>query len=185
MERIKQVYRVLSGEAQPAEKEDLQQWIDADPLNREEYMNIKLLWENSALHASSSTELRRGFREIKRRIGVRTSRRPIEALTMLVMISLFTAFVALSVYISFVLTAKQPPVQMQFEAVALGQVCKTMEQSYGIKISMPSQLAGCKFSGSFYNEPTEKAIASLTKNLGITFRKIDSKSYLISGHNCQ
>jgi ferric-dicitrate binding protein FerR (iron transport regulator) len=185
MERVKQIYRALSGEALPAEKEHLQQWIDANPLNREEYMDIKLLWENKFLLASSSTEIKQGLRKIKRRIGVRSSSRPMRALTMLVMISLFTALLTLSVYVSFVLTAKQPPVRMQFEAVALEQVCKTMEQSYGIKISMPAQLGDCKFSGSFYNEPTEKAITSLTENLGISFRKIDSKSYSISGRNCQ
>lgn len=185
MERIDQIYRVLSGTATAADQADLHRWIDADELNREEYLNLKLLWENTQSSSHDPKELERGIRRIRGRIKVRTTGASAAAVKLLMVISLVAAVIAVSFYLSRVYTDKHNLVRMQFEDTALGEVCNTMELSYGMKISLTPPIAGCKFSGSFYNEPTEKALTAIASKLGLAVSKTGSRSYSISGDNCR
>lgn len=48
------VTRVLSGEASPAEQEELRQWLDEDPRHKEFYRNIELNWKQDPERSSET-----------------------------------------------------------------------------------------------------------------------------------
>lgn len=67
MDRVPLIYKVLSGEANHHEKTELNDWIAQDKGNKEEYEDIKLLWENSPA-TKHSIEMEAEFDRIKQRM---------------------------------------------------------------------------------------------------------------------
>lgn len=67
MDRVPLIYKVLSGEANHHEKTELNDWIAQDKGNKEEYEDIKLLWENSPA-TKHSIEMEAEFDKIKQRM---------------------------------------------------------------------------------------------------------------------
>jgi ferric-dicitrate binding protein FerR (iron transport regulator) len=71
MDRVALIYRFLSGEASQSEKQELDEWIAKSEANREEFEDIKLLWENSPLPSDTEQD-ENGFEKIRQRIQQQT-----------------------------------------------------------------------------------------------------------------
>jgi len=75
MDKVKLIFRVVSGEASDEEKFILNNWIEYSDENREEYINIKLLLENRAEEEDSDIE----FPERLAKMMERTSHQSIQS----------------------------------------------------------------------------------------------------------
>jgi len=56
MDGVKLIFRVLSGDASDEEKVQLDNWISQSDGNKEEYLYVKLLWENRPVEDESNVE---------------------------------------------------------------------------------------------------------------------------------
>ena len=75
MEVVSLTYKVLSGQADASEREQLEEWIAQSEANRREFEDIKLLWENSISNAHGSQTHDSGFEKVRSRLKERLARK--------------------------------------------------------------------------------------------------------------
>lgn len=64
------IAKVLSGRATPVEKQQLQQWIEAGPANRQEYEELARIWEESVhLATAQSFDTEAGWAKLAARVS--------------------------------------------------------------------------------------------------------------------
>lgn len=75
MEVVSLTYRVLSGQANASEREQLEKWIAQSEENRREFEDIKLLWENSAIGEKKGQTNDSGFEKVRSRLKEKLAKR--------------------------------------------------------------------------------------------------------------
>ena len=75
MEVVSLTYKVLSGQANESEKEELDRWIAQSEANRREFEDIRLLWENSATRENGDETNDSGFEEVRSRLKKRVAKK--------------------------------------------------------------------------------------------------------------
>jgi transmembrane sensor len=84
------IYRVLSGDASPEEKLQLEQWRALSDANRIEYEDIKTLWEcsrDTETKDLSDEEFKRGWKQIKQRmLAIQQRRRRVRVIIVILIL---------------------------------------------------------------------------------------------------
>lgn len=182
MDRVSLIYKVLLGEANPAEKQELEEWVKQNEANLEEFNDIKLLWENSPLLEESGQD-DFGFEKIRQRIqqGVRTKRR--------IRYIIYTCILII-VTVIFIVLIKQTWLSnsdgVQFKSTGINDVIKMLEHRYDIKIEVNnSELLKCQLTATFYNVyDKQMALKSIEHSLNVEFITQSKNNYRLNGNGC-
>lgn len=183
MDRISLIYKVLSGEASGEEKRELKEWIARSEANREEFDDIKLLWESSSTPADTDQEDDDGFEGIRKRMQqhLQRSRRMRYAISTGIL-----AVVAVILLVHLKQTWLRSSDSMQFNSASIRDVIQVLQETYDIKIEVSqSGLLDCKFSATFYNiNEKDAALRSIEHSLNVQFVADAKNRYHLVGNGC-
>lgn len=182
MDRVSLINKVLSGKANPSEKKELDDWVAKSEANREEFEDIKLLWENSAMPGDHHPEDDNGFEKIRQRIRQRFKlKRRIRYFINTITLAIVTVI--------FVLLLRQTwlssPDGVQFNDTRMNEVIKILEEKYDIKIDVGnSELLKCQFTATFYKIDMQLALKSIEHSLNVEFIVQRKSRYNLIGNDC-
>ncbi|MDQ2656357.1 MAG: DUF4974 domain-containing protein [Bacteroidota bacterium] len=162
------IYKVLSGEADEAEKKEVRTWIDMNPRNAEEFDDIRLVYEAELNFdesvISGDDSLDDGWLNLQQRIfrfkRQQHSRDLVKTLATATLISTIV-FAAIFYYVSSNATLAYQDVdsitstallsdKLAFQDATLESVFDVLHSRYGIKIRVNNaEVTACKFSGTF------------------------------------
>lgn len=182
MDRVSLIYKVLSGEANPSEQRELEDWIAKSEANREEFEDIKLLWENSSMTNEHPQEDDSGFEKIRQlmqhRLTVKKRFR----------YALYTVILAI-VTVLFVLLFRQTWLSTthgaRFNNAQMNEVVTVLEKQYDIKIDVDNlKLLHCQLTATFYKVNEEMALKSIEHSLNVEFIVRSRSKYSLIGNDC-
>jgi len=182
MDRVALIYKVLSGEASLDEKQELDEWIAKSETNREEFEDIKLLWEISPLPSDAEQD-ENGFDKIRQRIQQRFRRKKqIRAV-------LYTCIVITLAVLFFLLlrqTWLRNPDGVQFNDTGMKEVIRMLENKYHIQIEVNNpELLKCHFTATLYKiQDKQTALRSIEHSLDVAFIAQSKRKYNLVGNGC-
>lgn len=173
MDRVALIYRVLSGEAQAWEREELNEWMTRSEANRREFEDIRLLWE-----FSREVEDQTGgdeFKTIQRRVR-RRSTGSMMAGGVVLIAAIVTGVIA------FRGTAQIPEL-MYFQRASLHEVAQAMERAYGIEIDIDSDTnATLAYTATLFRVKDKRiALRSIEHSLNVRFVEDGKHRYTVVG----
>lgn len=182
MDRVSLIYKVLSGEANPSEQKELEDWIAKSEANREEFEDIKLLWENSIMAGDYPQEDDNGFEKIKQRMHNRLKKKR------RLRYALYTIILAM-VVVLFVLLLRQTWLSTRhgarFNNAQMNEVVTFLEKQYHIKIDVDNaKLLHCPLTATFYKVDEQMALKSIEHSLNVKFIVQSRSKYSLTGNDC-
>lgn len=181
--------RVLSGTATAEEVARFEAWR-SDPVNKEEYEDLKLLWEfsrDNATRRKNDPNFYDGLYRIKEMIESRKSFwSRIDWKSYLTMLALAISVTTL-VYCCITYKAHGDVQQIILkDGKTVRELIVVLEKKYHVSIKTESTiLLTCSFSGSFNSTATlTDVLNSLQKVSGLTYEQTDKKHYIIKGTGC-
>lgn len=182
MDRVALIYKVLSGEASLDEKQELDEWIAKSETNREEFEDIKLLWEISPLPSDAEQD-ENGFDKIRQRIQQRSRRKKqIRAV--------LYACIVITLAVLFFLLLRQTwlrnPDGVQFNHTGMKDVIRMLENKYHIQIEVNNpELLKCHFTATLYKiQDKQTALRSIEHSLDVAFIAQSKRKYNLVGNVC-
>lgn len=182
MDRVALIYKVLSGEASLDEKQELDEWVAKSEANREEFEDIKLLWENSPL-APDTKQDDNGFENIRQRIQQRSLRKKLIR-------SIIYACIVVTLAALFFLLLRQTWFRnqdgVQFNNTRMKEVIKVLEHEYQIQIEVNNpKLLKCHFTATLYKvKDKQTALRSIEHSLDVAFIAQSKRKYSLVGNGC-
>lgn len=166
MDYVNLIYKVLSGQATETDQEKLRKWLAKAPANKEEYEDIKRVYQADQnfeeREANRDEKFYDDFRNVLVRIDrIKRQRRITRwAITMLTSI-LITVLIAIGWdqmhQPTTTTTATKDAVSIQlatdlvFEEVTILEIFETLESDYQVTIQASNKnLLACRFTGTFY-----------------------------------
>lgn len=184
MDRTSLILRVLSGEATETEKTALNTWIELSKANREEYLDIKLLWENgwatTEIPEGPDDPFYDGLRRIREKMTIISKRQRRKRLSFIA-----TAGVMVAVVILFLVRGGEESKLLKFEDATLEYVVSILERRYELTIAVKDErVLKCRFSGTFYGSTGREAVRSVAENLSLQYETISQDEFRITGKGC-
>ncbi|MBX2968317.1 MAG: DUF4974 domain-containing protein [Cyclobacteriaceae bacterium] len=176
MDRVSYIYRVLSGVASEVEKQELEDWIAMNPENKEEFENIRLLWESEQHTKSvSSQESDRDFEKLNTLIKQQQVRKKRIRAYLYALIILILTLIGMA----WLNRSGQGLPGYRFDEVALKNVIAVLESRYDIQIEVPNpELLQCLYSGSFFRTKQEgEVLRAMEQVLDVTFVALTDTQY--------
>lgn len=184
MEKTLLIFKVLSGDATPDERAELDQWIAQSEANRTEYEDIKLLWDNSSVVSHTEDEhFFNGFARIKSKFRQKRAIRRRKRLMIWTSVIVATVLVTIALFIT---TDPASNVLVRFDDAPLAEVITVLETEFHIDIETDSgEILACKFTGTFYKKDNEQAlIRSLSHSLNLQYEIMNHHAYRLMGSGC-
>lgn len=174
MDRVALIYRVLSGEAQAWEREELNEWMTRSEANRREFEDIRLLWE-----FSREVEDQTGgdeFKTIQRRVRRRSTGSVMAGGVVLIAVAIVTGVIAFR-------STAQIPEFMYFQRASLHEVAQAMERAYGIEIDIDSDTnATLAYTATLFRVKDKRiALRSIEHSLNVRFIEDGKHRYTVVG----
>jgi len=183
MDRTSTIYRVISGQATPAEVRQIEKWIAENDSNRIEFEDIKLFYANAG---AAETDDRSDFGDLMPQINrlIRSKKEQIKKKRTLLII--FLSITGLVMFLAFYYSINRHTHLVKFENTPLQEVITTLEGEYDIQITTASDyLLQCRFSGSFYNQPAVEVIPCIASALNLKVSTTDEHNFFLTGEGCQ
>lgn len=177
METSERIFRVLNHTASPAEQQQLQQWVNADPQHAQVYENIRLLWQHT-LTTDHAHTVSLDFQIVQKKIQAHQRTKKIAwplAICLLLVITITLMY----------LFKKDTPQHLHFHQASLAQIATTLTKQYHIQLHVPPALQHCRFTGIIYNETPEEMLTFITANLDMTLHTIGNNTFSITGASCR
>lgn len=187
MNRQDIIYRALSGGATQSEQAELDAWIARSEANREEYEDLKLLWEVSR-GLSADTDADEGgdeaFGRIAKAVKARFRRKKRRRRAGRVGIALagFVAALTLAVY-----AAKESrPSVLEFRDASVQSVLHVIEREYGVEVRAEDDaLLACRFTGTFYRmDRPDDVLRHLSNAIKADIETAAPGRYRLKGSGC-
>lgn len=180
MSKSELIFKVLSNQATGQEIVELESWINESDDNREEYEDIKLLWDNSPENDTYEKDhsFYDGLKDIKQTIQRR--RRQRQARTVFLIIAFI---LILYLALSYMPSTRQP-LSIRLVDVPLSDLPLIFRERYNVKVSIPDNLVECQFSGVLYQESAVDALRIISESLDLTYSKIEKDSFVMVGKGC-
>ncbi len=181
MDRVSSIYKVLSGEASTLEKDELDEWVAESQANREEFEDIKLLWECAA-QGEHNIEVDTGFEKIKQRMQQQQrKKRQIQYIAFFVIL----AIIATAIVLIFRNTGTVKSNGLQFNGIGMVDAIRILERQYSIKVDVHnSELLKCEFSATFYKVDKHTVLKSIEDSMNLEFIDLRKNRYSLTGNNC-
>ena len=180
MDHLALIYKVLSRKATAQEKAGLESWILESAENRQEFEDIRLLWESSSsLHLSDDS----AFEAIKLRVkGQIKRKRRIGTVLSTFLLILFTSL------LGFVLkkTWFAPIEQISFDKTEMSEVIKVLEKRYRVEIQVNNpRILRCRYTAILSNVDDEHLVlTSIEHALNVKFIDHGKNKYNLVGGGC-
>lgn len=182
MDHVALIYKVLSQEATPNEKAELERWILESEENLQEFEDIKLLRESS-FSPDESVGDDSGFDRIKLRMKKHVKRkRRIRTLFSTLLLTLVTSFLV----ILLSKTWFAPLEQIRFEGMEMSEVIKVLEERYKIKIEVTNpRILSCQYTAILLKVDDEHLVlTSIEHSLNVKFIDQGRSRYNLVGNAC-
>lgn len=184
MEKTELIFKVLSKEATAQEVNELETWINLDPINKSDYEDLKILWEGHAAKINSAdSPTDDGFQRIRLAIRQKEKKKKI-AYIIGVGLLLVIFFTIIRFFVSREQERNNREVVVRFEHVTLASIASKFNEKYRVLLDVPVQLQACEFTGVLYNDSPEDALKFITESLNLEFSVINQHSYKIRGNGC-
>ncbi len=184
------VDKVLSGTASPAEKAQLEEWLNADVKHREEYEDLKTLWNYSKESdvKEKDPNFYEGLNRIKEIIELR--RRTIgkrDWKTYIAVLALVISIVAL-VYSCFSYIksyGNEKPIKIENRPLA--QVFELIQKKYQVTFHVTNkEILTCPFTGTFNaTAGLEDVLSTISRSTGLDLKKEVDARIKVSGTSCK
>jgi hypothetical protein len=187
MDRVSLIYKVLSGQASAAERNELAEWIGQSVENKAEFEDVKLLWASSkATGARDSDRFDEGFMKIRARIRAEIRRQN------WVRSGIRTAVIVLSGLILFLLSHHFRPGAsgaegLRFNDVSLEDAIGIIEDKYNIVIEVDdTDLLTCRLTLILFRvDSAPEVVTSLAHSLNAEAALLSDKRYRLTGRGCK
>jgi hypothetical protein len=187
MDRVSLIYKVLSGEASAAERNELAEWIGQSAENKAEFEDIKLLWASSkGTGARATYRFDEGFMKIKARMRAEIRRQN------WVRSGIRTAVIVLSGLILFLLFHHFRPGAsgaegLRFDGVSLEEAIGVLEDEYNIAIEVDDMdLLKCRLTLILFRvDSAPEVVTSLAQSVNAEAALLSDKRYRLSGRGCK
>jgi ferric-dicitrate binding protein FerR (iron transport regulator) len=182
MDKSIMMFKVLSGQATELEKKDLDIWITKSDANREEFYDLKLLWESSKEEQRQDNHFYDSLYKIQAKIRQRQSRKRTKFIVWIAPVAI--GLTGLLLY--FVSPLTQSPDNLRFNNAPLRLVVDALESKYYIQIEVENkEILTCQFTGSFYMvDNPQDAIRSICSALNLKYEVISGERYRLTGFGC-
>ncbi len=184
MDRVKQIFNVLSGRANPEEIAALQRWLNESEANREEYENIKLLWVNTIATNSKKQVNDSGFERLRRRMRAHTVRaRRIKVTAVAVFFSISAFFAG---YFPGTFQSGRSPRAWQFNQAKLVEVIPRLEKAFNISILVGHEsLLECRVTATLVEvKDVREAVSSIARSLNLHCAEKGDGIFELKGNGC-
>lgn len=183
MDRVSLIYRALAGEADPTEKKELDDWIAKSEANREEFEDIKLLWEFSETTPDHGQVDDRGFEKIKQQVMQRLKAKA------RLKHALYTIALAVAILILVLVTKWtwfSDLDSVQFNRTGLNEIIKELEKNYSIQIDVSNPgIQRCRLTATFYKVDDEQlTLKAIEQALNVEFIMSGKRKYNLRGSAC-
>jgi hypothetical protein len=185
MEKSELIFKVLSSEASSEEVKELDDWISLNASNKNEYEDLKLLWEGSreVNVINRDDTYRDGFQKIRSIISKRKRKK--KWLTAGIVILVAMAIMAIPYYlISSNRWQVNKNTSIKFNQVPLLEVIAVLEKEYSIEIIAPTKILDCEFTGSFYNDSAKDVVRSIAESMSMEYNRVDDNTFKLNGSGC-
>jgi ferric-dicitrate binding protein FerR (iron transport regulator) len=169
MDRVSLIYRVLANEADPTEKKELDDWIAKSEANREEFEDIKLLWEFSEMTPDHGQVDDRGFEKIKQQVMQRLKAKA-RLKHALYAIALAVAILILVLVTKWTWFSDSDSVQ--FNRTGLNEIIKELEKNYSIQIDVSKV------------DDEQLTLKAIEQALNVEFIMSGNRKYSLRGSAC-
>lgn len=182
MDRVSLIYKVLSEEAHPAEHRELEDWIAKSEANREEFEDIRLLWESSTMTDDPSLDVDSGFEKIKQRMQYRLKmKRRLRYALYTIILAIVTVLFVLLLSKTWLSTTNTT----RFHNAEMNEVVKFLEKKYDIRIDVDnSKLLHCQLTATFHKVNVQVAMQSIEHSLNVEFISQSNREYSLTGNDC-
>lgn len=186
MDRSKIIYDVLAGTAPEEKKQELEAWVAQSRGNREEYEDLRLLWDlsRSMEEGGRSRDYYEGLERIKIAIRARLGRRSRKLLT--VRIAGVLACVAFAVYVMFNPVKNSQSQWLEFHNEPLQNVLQTIEREYKVEVRTEgTSLLQCRFTGVFYRiDQPDQVVGAISQAIKADVESTAPGRYKLKGRGC-
>lgn len=184
MEKTQLIFKVLSKEATAQEVNELEAWINLDPINKYDYEDLKILWGGQAGIINSPGVLNDdGFQRIKLAIRKNQKKKKIAYIVSIGFLLVIFLFI-IHFFIKHYQEKSNSEVAIGFEYVALSRIASTFKEKYHVLLDIPAHLQSCEFTGVVYNDSPKDALKFITESLNLEFSIINSQSFKVWGQGC-
>jgi len=199
MDKSTLMHNVLLGKATEQERIELEEWISHDPLNAEEFEDMKILYSDSWDDPGRKDEyFEEGLRRLQKAIRVLGRKEKRVVLLKTVGASL-TISALILILINVLLKANFSEYQelagrselllsenLRFKEATLDSIFKLLEDNYQLAFTTNTKdLLSCKFTGTFHRGITIKEmIESLARAGNFEYTFVENNKMQISGKGC-
>jgi ferric-dicitrate binding protein FerR (iron transport regulator) len=182
MDKSAMIFKVLSGEANELEKKELDIWITQSDANREEFNDLKLLWESSREEAGNDHHFYESLYKIQAQIRQRQRRKRSKPIVLIGLAAI--GLIGLLLYFIPLLTLSSD--NLRFNNAPLRLVVGALESKYHIQIEAErKEILACQFTGSFYMvDNPQDAIRSICSALNLKYEIMGKGKYRLTGFGC-
>lgn len=178
------IHKVISGKASPEEKKVLDDWVNINESNREEFLDIKLLLENIPDEMEGDEDSEMGLRQLKNKITAQrtkeSQRRLINLIVKPAVFALFLLGIAL-----FVLAQKYcVPNTEKYNNTPLKTIFHGMERNYGLHIEVSSEITSQTLTGTFYHVSPQQLLLILSQQLNLNLEQSGKNTYQLTRKTC-
>lgn len=182
MDKSVMIFKVLSWQASELEKVDLDSWISQSDANREEFDDLKLLWESSREEQIKDNHFYDSLNKIQAKIRQRQRRKRTRFMV-------WTGLVAMGLtgfLLYFVSPLPLSSDNLRFNNTPLRLVVDALESKYHIQIEAENkEILACQFTGSFYRvDNPQDAIRSVCSALNLRYEVMSEEKYRLTGFGC-
>lgn len=183
MDHVALIYKVLSQQATREEKAELECWILESEENRQEFEDIKLLWESSNAPDESHLADDSGFDWIKLRMKEHIKRkrriRTLFSTLLLILITSLLVFLLSKTWFA-------PLEQIRFDRMEMSDVIKVLEERYKIEIEVTNpRILSCRYTAILLNVDDEHLVlTSIEHSLNVKFIDQGKNKYNLVGDVC-
>jgi len=200
MDKSTLIHNVLVGRASEQERTELKEWISSDPLNAEEFEDMKILysdsWDNDPDHHDEQFE--EGLRKLQEAIRTLNQKQKRKFL-----FKTMSASLIISACIFILITGLfrrdnldfQKNVRgselllsdnLRFKEATLESIFTILEDKYHLAFAVNTKdLLACKFTGTFHRGITiEEMIGTLAQAGNFEYTFVENNKMQISGKGC-
>lgn len=204
MDMTRLIYKVLSDEADDAEKKAVRAWIDMNPGNAEEFEDVKLLYEaelnfdENAIAADEDLDGR--WQAVQQRIirfKRQQQRRDLFTTVATAMLISAVIFAAIFYYVSSnaalayqgadsVTSTTLLSDKLAFQDATLRSVFDVLHSRYGVNILVANaEVGACRFSGTFSSGiPVDDVLRTLARSENLQLEFKSGRAFEFKGKGC-
>jgi ferric-dicitrate binding protein FerR (iron transport regulator) len=185
MDKSELIFKVLSKEASGKEIAELEEWMALNDTNKTDYAELKLIWED--MQSENKIEYDEERDEELKKIKALTRKKEKKQQRMFTAAWVLAAF-SISSILYFLITSSweqyNNDVSLKFHHAPMSQVIVELEEEYNIDIEATSNIMGCEFTGSFYNDTAPRVLKNIAQSMKFQYSTIDERTFKLEGSGC-